>query len=255
MDPYAWALRWDEALFTALLLAGYLLAVRFFPARRRHLACFGGAIGLLVLAFQTPLERLALRYLLSAHLLQNVILAEWAPALAVLGVPATMALALGRVRGARLLTHPLVALPLWIVNYAVWHLPPVYDAALRRPGSLLHLEHLAYFATGVLLWWPVFQDAPRRLADGVRAGYVFAAFLLASPIGLLLALVPTAVYDFYAGAPERLWGLSRLEDQQLAGMTMAAEQAVVFFAVFAFYLLRFLAAEELGERRVTSGSS
>jgi len=255
VDPYAWAVRWDEALFTALLAAGYVLALRFFPPRRRHLACFGAAILLLVLAFQTPLERLALHYLLSAHLLQNVILAEWAPALAVLGVPPAMAAALGQVRGARLLTHPLVALPLWLVNYCVWHLPPVYDAALRRSDTLLHVEHLAYFATGVLLWWPVFQDSPRRLSDGIRAGYVFGSFLLASPIGLLLALVPTAVYDFYASAPERLWGLSRLEDQQLAGMTMAAEQAVVFFAVFAFYLLRFLAEEELGERRVTSGSS
>ncbi len=105
------------------------------------------------------------------------------------------------------------------------------------------------------MWWPVLQDAPHRVPSGVRAGYLFAAFLLASPIGLLLALVATPVYDFYARAPERLWGLSRLEDQQLAGLTMAAEQAVVFFAVFAVFLLRFFAEEELDEGRVTSGSS
>ena len=61
----------------------------------------------------------------------------------------------------------------------------------------------------------------------------------------MLALLPRPVYDFYARAPERLWGLSRLADQQLAGITMAAEQAVVFFAVFALYLLRFLREEQL----------
>ena len=68
--------------------------------------------------------------------------------------------------------------------------------------------------------------------------------MLASPLGLLLALLPRPVYDFYGRAPERLWGLSRLADQQLAGLTMASEQAVVFFAVFAFFFLRFLRDEE-----------
>jgi cytochrome c oxidase assembly factor CtaG len=75
--------------------------------------------------------------------------------------------------------------------------------------------------------------------------------VLASPIGLLLALVGRPVYDFYASAPERLWGLSRLDDQQVAGLTMASEQAVVFFAVFAFYFFRFFDEEELG---ITSSS-
>ena len=79
---------------------------------------------------------------------------------------------------------------------------------------------------------------------------MFAAFILGSPIGLVLALVPDAVYDFYVEAPERLWGLSALEDQQLAGILMAFEQAVVFFAVFAFFFVRFLADEE--RRRISS---
>jgi cytochrome c oxidase assembly factor CtaG len=108
---------------------------------------------------------------------------------------------------------------------------------------MLHLEHLCYFVTGCLLWWPVVHTAPRRLHDATKAVYLFAAFVLASPLSLLLALLPRPVYDFYARAPERLWGLSRLADQQLAGITMAAEQAVVFFAVFAFFFLRFLRDE------------
>ena len=77
-----------------------------------------------------------------------------------------------------------------------------------------------------------------------RAGYMFAAFVLSAPLGLVLALVPRPLYDFYAGAPERVWGLSRLEDQQLGGMTMAGEQSIVFFAVFAYWFARFLAEQE-----------
>jgi cytochrome c oxidase assembly factor CtaG len=69
--------------------------------------------------------------------------------------------------------------------------------------------------------------------------------VLASPIGLLLALLPEPVYDFYLEAP-RLWGLTPLADQQIAGVIMAVSEAVVFFAVFAFFFVRFMAEEEAG---------
>jgi len=198
---------------------------------------------LLLLAVSvTPIHTLAMHYLLTVHLLQNVVLAEWAPLLVVLGVTPAMAAAFARVRAWRALTHPLVALPAWLVNYFLWHVPAIYDAALEHQGSLIHLEHACYFATGILMWWPLVQDAPRRLAPGTRVVYAFAAFLLAAPLGLLLALLPRAVYDFYESAP-RLWGLSPLADQELAGATMASEQAIVLFAVFAYWFRRFLAEE------------
>jgi cytochrome c oxidase assembly factor CtaG len=73
--------------------------------------------------------------------------------------------------------------------------------------------------------------------------YAFAAFLLASPIGLLLALLPSPVYDFYVHVEPRVWGLSPLADQEIGGVTMASEQALVLFAVFAFWFRRFLAEE------------
>jgi cytochrome c oxidase assembly factor CtaG len=191
---------------------------------------------------------LAMDYLLTIHLLQNVVLAEWAPLLVVLGLPPALAAAIARPRAVRALTHPLVALPLWLGNYMVWHLPWLYDSALESPDTLLHLEHALYFLTGIALWWSVFQDAPHRFGAGARSAVVFAAFILGSPIGLVLALVPNAVYDFYVEAPERLWGLSPLEDQQIAGVLMVVEQAVVFFAVFALWFFRFFAEEERREQ-------
>ena len=202
-------------------------------------------MALLAIAFWTPIHHLGLHYLLSAHLLQNVILAEWAPLLAVLGVSPAMAAAFSRFAVWRLLTHPAVALPLWLANYYVWHVPVVYDAALRPSGWLIHLEHACYFATGVLVWWPLVQDEPRRLPSGARAGYAFAAFVLAAPLGLLLALLPDPIYAYYVAARPRVWGLTPLEDQQLAGVTMAAEQAIVLFVVFLFWFRRFLAEEGL----------
>ena len=183
---------------------------------------------LLLAVSVTPIETISLHFLLSVHLIQNVVLAEWAPLLAVLAIPPALAARAPRV-------PPLLALALWLVNYGVWHLPWVYDAALRHQHSLLHLEHVLYFATGVLLWWPVFHGA---LSSGAKALYLFAAFVLASPIGLMMALVPDPIYDFYVEAP-RLWGLSPILDQQIAGVSMAAAESIVFFGFFAFYFSRF----------------
>jgi putative membrane protein len=204
-------------------------------------------MALLLLVSVTPVHTLAMHYLLTVHLLQNVVLAEWAPLLVVLAIPPALAATIARSSVVRALTHPLVALPLWLANYMVWHLPWVYDAALERPDTLLHLEHTMYFLTGLAMWWCVFQDEPHRLGSGARAVYVFAAFVLGSPIGLVMALVPNAIYDFYVEAHHRVWGLDPLEDQQLAGMLMAVEQAVVFFAVFAYWFFRFLAEEDRRE--------
>jgi cytochrome c oxidase assembly factor CtaG len=241
--PYSLSLHAETVLFVPGLALAYALGVRRSPAPGWRVAAFSVGLTLILVAFVSPLESLALRYLLTAHLLQNVVLAEWAPALCVLGVPPALAAALGRRRAVRVLTHPLVALPVWLVTYFVWHIPRVYDYALAHPGSLLHVEHVSYFSAGVLVWWPVIQETPRRLSAGAKAAYLFAAFVLASPLGLLLALLPNAVYVWYAHAP-RVWGLSPIGDQQLAGITMAVEQAVVFFAVFAVFFLRFMQEED-----------
>ena len=241
-SPYTWQADLDTTLVVPALALLYLFLVGRYGASRPRIACFGGALALLAVAFWTPIHHLGLHYLLSAHLLQNVILAEWAPLLAVAAVSPPMAAAAARFGPWRALTHPLVALPLWLANYYAWHIPAVYDAALRHQSSLIHLEHACYFGTGILMWWPLLQDAPRRPPSAARVAYAFAAFVLAAPLGLLLALLPRPVYDYYEHAP-RLWGLSHLADQELAGATMASEQAIVLFIVFAYWFRRFLAEE------------
>ena len=236
MNPYSWNLHAEAVVLVPLLALAYAFVLRRYPAPGWRIACFLGGLGLILVVFVTPLESLALHYLLTAHLLQNVALAEWSPALVVLGLPPAAEAAARKYSAVRTLTHPLVALPLWLATYYAWHVPAAYDTALRHPSTLLHFEHLCYFVTGLLVWWPVLTG---RLDAGSSAAYLFAAFALASPLGLLLALIPRAVYDFYVHAP-RVWGWSPLTDQQVAGVTMAAEEAVVFFGAFAFYVTRFM---------------
>jgi len=215
-----------------LLALGYVLVARAEPPGRLRIAAATAALALIVASFASGLQPLAVHTFLWAHLLQNVVLAEWAPALLVLAVPPQL--------GRRVVVRPLFALPLWIATYSLWHLPWAYDYALRHPHSLLHVEHVTYLLAGIGLWWPVVHGT---YSAGTKAAYLFAAFVLASPIGLLLALVPRPIYSFYEHA-QRTWGPGPLVDQQIAGVTMAVEQAAVFFAVFTLYLLRFLHEEQ-----------
>jgi len=67
--------------------------------------------------------------------------------------------------------------------------------------------------------------------------------VIMSPLGLLLALIPRPVYDYYVAVPHRLWGLSPLTDQQIGGAAMALEESLLLFAVGAWYFLRFLSGE------------
>jgi len=228
-----------EAIGLAPALAvGLAFAARGGSVSRPRLLAGGLGVVLVFAAFFTQLEPLANHTFLWAHLLQNVVLAEWAPVLLVLAIPPQLA---KRAAGFPLF-RPLVALPVWLAAYYTWHLPWIYDRALRHPHSLLHVEHLTYLAAGACVWWPVVHG---RYSAGTKAAYLFAAFVLASPLGLLLALIPRAIYPFYVHAP-RTWGPAPLADQQVAGVTMAAEEAVVFFGAFAGYLLRFLADEQAG---------
>src|SRR5262249_48093346 len=229
MHPSAEAIGLAPALAVGLAL---IYRGRSIPRPRLVAGVLG--IGLVFAAFVPELEPLANPTFLWAHLLQNVVLAEWAPALLVLAVPPRLA---ERAAGFPLF-RPFIALPLWLLAYYTWHLPWIYDAALRHPHSLLHVEHLTYLAVGICVWWPVVHG---KASAGAKAAYLFPAL----PLGLTLARIPRAIYPFYVHAP-RTWGPSPLADQQIAGVTMAAEEALVFFGAFAAYLLRFLADEQAG---------
>jgi putative membrane protein len=242
--PGSWNPAWEEVAALVVVAVFYGAAVRRYaiPTLRRR--AFDGALLIALVAVVSPIATLALHYFLWAHLLQNVALAEWAPALAVLGLSSAAGAALARGRVFAVLTHPFVALPVWLATYGIWHVPALYDAALEH-RLLLDLEHASYAATGFLLWWPVFHAAPRTLSAGAKAAYLFAAFILASPLGLVLALLPSPVYDFYEEAP-RLWGIGPLTDQQIGGVVMAVSEGVLFFALFAYFFVRFMAEEDAG---------
>ncbi|MDQ3891248.1 MAG: cytochrome c oxidase assembly protein [Actinomycetota bacterium] len=236
-----------EPFFLALgsvALAAYARGARGRAAPWWRMALFGLGLLLVVGALNSPLETIAVDYLLLIHLLQNVMIADWAAPLLLLGLTAEMRVALAR-RFPRVLvalTRPKVALPAWLVGWYGIHLALVYDYALRHAWAL-NVEHLLLLVLGLLFWWPVLSDAPHALEPALAAGYLGAAFVGSVFLGLGLTFSPTPFYDYYVDAP-RLWGLSSAEDQNLGGVLMSGEQAVIFLVAIAYFVSRLIPQEE-----------
>ncbi len=241
---------WTAWSFDPLVLGAAAVAVGFFAQgwrrlhrRRPELApwtrwpLFLAGVGVVVAALVSPLDAVAEEYLQSAHMLQHVLLADLGVALVLVAlrgplsmffVPRDLLAPLARRRSLRsglsLLLRPRVAFVLWLGVLVAWHVPTLYDAALRHP--LVHrFEHLSFVVVGALVWTILIDPAGHgRLRTAGRIG--FAAVMLWA--GQLLAYVFVfsfhPYYDVYVDQPTRLLGLSPLEDQKLAGVVMMAEQ-------------------------------
>ena len=237
--PSPWSFEW-EPLFVALaLLAGYayVRAARTHHPSRTRIAVFTVGLLLVIAALCSPIETIARHYLVLFHLLGNVMIADWAPPLLILGLTPSMRAELPRLR------RPWLALPVWLAVWYLVHLPSFYDYALRHVW-LLNVEHLLLIGAGLVFWWPVFGGG---LATTGALAYLGVAFVASSFLGLAFIFSSSPFYDFYAHAP-RLWGLSAAKDQSLGGILMNAEQTAVFLAALAYFLIRLLNEEELDAR-------
>ena len=245
-----------EPLFLVLSAAAVYGYVRLARTVERpsglRATLFGLGVALVAVPLNSPLETIAIHYLLLMHLLQNVMIADWAPPLLVLGLTPAMRAAIAQ-RGGRPLavsTRPRFVLPFWLAVWYGVHLPAFYDYALRHTW-LLNLEHALLLGAGLLFWWPVFSELPQQLSSAVKLVYLGAAFVGSAFLSLALIFSANAFYGFYEAAP-RLWGLSPEKDQNLGGILMNGEQLIVFFAVLSYFLLRLLSEEEEAQRALES---
>jgi cytochrome c oxidase assembly factor CtaG len=253
----------DPAILAPLLLMVAIYVWRFRRARDEaggrgatplHALAFAGATLALLGALVTPVEGLGEDYLFSAHMLQHVLLGDIAPLLLLLSLsrvilrPVTRRLM--RVeRALGPLASPPVAIVVWLGTMYLWHVPALYDAAAEH-APLHALEHLSFFAAGIALWWPLVQPVPmRRALTGLQPlGYIAAAKGGLAALGLVLAWSSTAHYPWYEDAP-RIWGLSAVEDQNVAGVIMMVEQSMTLVLVMVWVFVRMLVRSEQEELR------
>ena len=253
----AWHL---EPAVVALALVGLLLVGRAWLRLRRRgradhapvwrLVVFLAGVALLALPVVSPLDAIGEEYLLSGHMLQHVLIGDAAPALVLLALsgpllffvlPAQVLGPLARfqpLRAAlRALARPAVALGIWAGVLAVWHVPALYEAALRT--EWVHdLEHVSFVLAGFLLWYQLLDPARRaELTRGGRIAVGAVALVAGQVLSSVLLFSGRVLYEPYALQDERLLGLSPLNDQRLAGAVMMAEQLVAIGTLCAFLLL------------------
>jgi cytochrome c oxidase assembly factor CtaG len=263
--------------FDPLVLAGAVVAVAFFAQgwrrlrrRRPELApwsrwpLFLAGVAVVVLGIVSPLDAIAEEYLQSAHMLQHVLIADLGVALALVAVrgplslfflPRDLLAPLARRqalrRGLSFLLRPHVTVTLWLGVLVAWHLPVLYDAALRHP--LVHrLEHLSFVAVGALVWTLVVDPAGHgRLSVNGRIGLAALMLWAGQTLAYVFVFSFHPYYDVYVEQPERLFGLSPLTDQKLAGVVMMVEQALTLGTALVLLLLAARRARENRAPRAT----
>ncbi|MEZ0171303.1 cytochrome c oxidase assembly protein [Microvirga sp. TS319] len=249
--PSPWALEtWvAAALFAsaALYLTGIVRLWRKAGigrgVRSWQFCCFLIGWTLLAVALVSPVHALGER-LFTAHMIEHEILMAVSAPLLVMARPiAGMLWALppggrriaGTIERNRIIARiwsflidPAVATLIHGIAIWIWHVPILFNAALANP--VVHgLQHISFFATAILFWWALLRGRARVRGYGVAAFYLFLTALHSGFLGILISLTKTPTYPGQtAAAPE--WGLSPLEDQQLAGLIMWIPAGVVYAA-------------------------
>jgi cytochrome c oxidase assembly factor CtaG len=233
------------ALLVAGFVAGWLRRGGRAIARWRA-GSLAAAVAVLAVAMVWPLDALG-EVLFSAHMAQHMLLLAVAPPLIALARPGpVVALALPRAwrtaaarpwRGAAMRRlralgrSPGIAGLVQAVVLWFWHLPAAFDLALRD-DAVHRLEHLSFFAAGMLFWRAIV--AARHADEGRAVLALFVTVLHSGMLGALLTFAPRLLYASYANGAG---AIDPLVDQQLAGMLMWVPMAAVY-VVAAMWLVR-----------------
>jgi putative membrane protein len=215
----------------------------------RVVSYFAG-IGLIAIAFVSPLAHMG-GELVTAHMVQHLLIADLAALLIVLGLTRAVLqplLAIKAFDRLTFLTLPMVALPLWIANLYIWHIPALYDGTVTN--EWLHaLQHTCFLTFGILMWMPIAGPlpVPSWFGGGAQVGYVIVARLASAGLGNILMWSGSVLYVEYA-AGQDYWNISAVTDQGTAGVIMMVEGGLITLGILAWALLRWAARDAETQR-------
>jgi cytochrome c oxidase assembly factor CtaG len=216
--------------------------------RWRQLCFHGGAL-VIVLTLVSPLGHLA-DHVFWAHMVEHLLLADVGGLLLVLGLTGPVlapVLRIGLFDRLRVLAHPLVALPLWVLSLYLWHIPALHEAAVRHDG--VHaLQHLCFIVFGANVWMCMLGPLPMPAWFGTaaKAAYIVGVRLLGAVLANALLFGGHPFYPIYEPGEAGL-GISSEGDQVAAGAIMMVWESLLTIGVFCWLFLR--AASEGEERQ------
>jgi putative membrane protein len=225
----------EPFLLLSLLGLGWAYALCLWPLREkiapgervraRDPICFYLGLGLIYIAVGSPIDSIGEQFLFSVHMFQHMLLMFFVPVLLYNGLPGWLCdgilrLSPGFRKVWRFLTHPVFAGLFIVVNYGVWHIPWVYEAALR--DKTIHImEHAFMFGTAFLMFWGLMSRS-KLVPQSSYPTKMLTIFLVTigfMPVFGMLAFSGQVLYPTYEWAP-RIVNISPLEDQVLGAVIM-----------------------------------
>jgi putative membrane protein len=247
----------------------YLRALRVLGRRGvavgwKQIALWHLGMTLWVAGLLSPIHTLG-EDLLSFHMIQHLLIADLAAPVLLAGVrnpvlmfmlPRDILVPLARARRLRAffrtIRQPLVAVPIYVFVLYGWHFSFAFEAAVRHP--FIHaLQHASFVGIGVLVWWSVLEPKRRRLRPDLwKIGHILGARMLGMMLGMAFVFVRQPLYTGVYGSGERRFGLSPIDDQQIAGGIMVTVD--IYLMLFALCFLFYRAAQESAREEETEAA-
>ncbi len=256
-----WWTLWVLPGLLLALIAALGLGIRTSPAwdasaadARRRSAFLWSGVAVLVLSVCAPVAVVAQGGLLSAHMLQHVLIGALAPLLILLAIPRAQ-------RGTRegrpvlaVVLHPVVAFAIWFACTIAWLVPDIHHEVLVRPWVWV-LQQVAVFGAGVIMWAPVtdrFVDPPAWFRTGAKCVYMIGIWFAGVGIANVYWFSGTPFYESHeAGAAA--FGFSALQDQANAGTVMILAHCAITFGAIAVLFFRHASERGLEQRLIEAG--
>lgn len=187
---------------------------------RRQVGWFAAGVVVLWLSSDWPIHDVAEERLYSIHMVQHLLMAYVVAPMFLLATPTWLArLVVGEGRWLRRLCHPVVAGLLFNAVTVALHWPQTVNASVSN-GPLHYALHVVLMFSALLMWMPVVGPVPElRLSLPAQMVYLFMMSIVPTVPSAWLIFAENAVYSAY-DIPERMWGLSVADDQQIAGVVM-----------------------------------
>ena len=250
-DPWAFHAHIEVWALVLVVVGAWLYAVRVVGPKavapgvsvvtRRQCVYFGATVLMLWAASDWPIHDIGETYLYSAHMLQHMMLSYFLPPLAVLAMPEwLLRLIIGEGRGYRVfrfMTKPVVAGVLFNLTVMVTHIPGIVNAS--GDNAVLHYSlHFVLVSTALMMWMPVigpFKELQMGYAG--KMVYLFAQSVIPTVPAGWLTFADGVVYKRY-NIPVRVWGISAINDQQMAGAIMKVGGTMFMWSIIIFMFFR-----------------
>ena len=255
VDPLAFQWHPEVWVLVSFLTAAYVYMVRVIGPNavpkgqpvvsRANVITFVMAMLVLWVASDWPLHDISEEYLYSAHMIQHMMLSYFLPPLALMATPTWLARILlgngGLYRGVKWFTMPVIAGVLFNVVVMIVHIPLVVNESVAN-GPLHYGIHVLVVTASMLMWMPVCGPVPEfRIGVAGTMIYLFLQSVVPTVPAAWLTFADDVVYQAY-DKPLRLWGISAVDDQQLAGAVMKTAGGLFLWAIVIYLFFTKFAA-------------